>query len=67
MKSDCIKMYEVEKSKLKKLFLQCRPRVCLTIDTWTSRIDRPFKALTAHFIDNHWKLQKKLSILSWFQ
>ncbi|BAT89394.1 hypothetical protein VIGAN_06034100, partial [Vigna angularis var. angularis] len=49
-----------EKAKL-KIFLskQCE-RVCLTTDTWTSIQNLNYMSLTAHFIDNDWKLQKKI-------
>ena len=32
---DCYELYLKEKN-LKKIFKEARPRVCLTIDTWTS-------------------------------
>ncbi|KAL3537143.1 hypothetical protein ACH5RR_000509 [Cinchona calisaya] len=60
MRSDCMKIYEVEKNKLKEIFSNSNPRVCLTTDGWTSKRDLPFMALTAHFIDQQWRLQKKI-------
>ena len=35
-------------------------RVCLTTDTWTSIQNVNYMVLTAHFIDNDWKLQKRI-------
>lgn len=37
VKNDCMKIYEVEKNKLKEFFLSSSPRVSLTTDTWTSK------------------------------
>ena len=57
-------LYEEEKTKL-KIFLskQCG-RVCLTTDTWTSIQNLNYMSLTAHFIDDDWKLHKKILIFS---
>ena len=57
-------LYEDEKAKL-KIFLskQCG-RVCLTTDKWTSIQNLNYMSLTAHFIDDDWKLHKKILIFS---
>ncbi|KAL2938141.1 putative AC transposase, partial [Bienertia sinuspersici] len=34
----------------------CFSRICLTCDGWTACTSRAYFALTAHFIDNDWKL-----------
>ncbi|KAI8559435.1 hypothetical protein RHMOL_Rhmol04G0173600 [Rhododendron molle] len=47
-----------ERGKLKK-FLKGR-RICLTTDTWTSIQNLNYMCLTAHFIDDDWKLQKRI-------
>ncbi|KAG2711418.1 hypothetical protein I3760_04G076400 [Carya illinoinensis] len=57
---DCMKLYEVEKGKLKKVFRDGGMRISLTTDTWTSVQNLNYMCLTAHFIDKNWKLQKKI-------
>lgn len=57
---DCYKMIVNERLKLKSfLKANCR-RVCLTTDTWTSLQKINYMCLTAHFIDNDWKLNKRI-------
>jgi hypothetical protein len=55
---DCIQRYIEEKSKLKKILKN--HRICLTTDTWTSKQNLNYMSLTAHWIDDHWKLQKRI-------
>nr|KYP72582.1 Putative AC9 transposase [Cajanus cajan] len=51
-----LKLWDSEKAKLKKFLSRHCHRVCLTTNMWTSH----YMCLTAHFIDNNWKLQKKI-------
>ncbi|XP_058189242.1 zinc finger BED domain-containing protein RICESLEEPER 2-like [Rhododendron vialii] len=51
-------IHKNERAKLKK-FLKGR-RICLTTDTWTSIQNLNYMCLTAHFIDDDWKLQKRI-------
>jgi hypothetical protein len=46
---DCLKIYLVEKEKLKKALKD--QRLCLTTDTWTSIQNINYMCLTAHWID----------------
>ncbi|KAG7954614.1 hypothetical protein I3843_11G028400 [Carya illinoinensis] len=57
---DCMKLFTSEKAKLRKLFKDWEMRVSLTTDTWTSIQNLNYMCLTAHFIDNDWKLKKKI-------
>ncbi|KAH9604933.1 hypothetical protein KSS87_022521 [Heliosperma pusillum] len=57
---DCFDMYLEEKSKLKTYFSKLSSRICLTTDTWTSCQNLSYMCLTAHFIDQNWKLHKKV-------
>ncbi|XP_040374592.1 zinc finger BED domain-containing protein RICESLEEPER 2-like [Rosa chinensis] len=53
-----LKMYQSKKEELRKeLSCHC---VCLTTDTWTSLQNINYMVLTAHFIDNGWKLHKRV-------
>ena len=57
---DCYETYLTEKRKLKSFLKSCNSRVSLTTDSWTSVQQINYMVLTAHFIDNDWKLQKKI-------
>lgn len=57
---DVMAMYMLEKQKLKDFFQKNRQRVCLTIDTWTSIQNDEYMRISAHFIDDNWKLHKKI-------
>ena len=45
----------------KKIKLNCQ-RVCLTTNSWTSFQRINYVCITAHFIDNEWKLHKKVVV-----
>lgn len=53
-----IQIYDDERMKLKKS-LKGR-RVCLTTDTWTLIQNLNYMCLTCHFIDDEWKLHKRI-------
>ena len=55
---DVIGIYSVERDKLRGA-LKGR-RVCLTTDTWTSIQNLCYMSLTGHFIDDNWKLHKRI-------
>lgn len=55
---DCLKIYKVEVLKLKELFVS--QRISLTTDTWTSGQNINYMCLTAHWINDEWKLCKKI-------
>ena len=55
-----MKIYLVEKEKLKNQLARSSGRVCLTTDCWTACTTRGYITLTAHFIDDDWKLNSKL-------
>ncbi|MQL82114.1 hypothetical protein Taro_014588 [Colocasia esculenta] len=59
-KEDCIKLYEKEKDKMCKFFNKITFRVTLTADIWTSINMVGYISLTCHFIDDDWRLQKKI-------
>ena len=60
LRRDCIELYGEERGKLKEFFSKFAGRVCLTTDTWTSCQNFTYLCLTCHFIDDNWKLQKKI-------
>ncbi|XP_030939625.1 zinc finger BED domain-containing protein RICESLEEPER 2-like [Quercus lobata] len=55
---DIIGIYNTERKKLRKSLKGCR--VCLTTDTWTSLQNLNYMCLTCHFIDDTWKLHKRI-------
>lgn len=57
---DCYHLYLDEKSRLKTVIKDACSRVCLTTDSWTSIQRINYMCLTAHFIDNDWKLNKRI-------
>ena len=57
---DCFILYLQEKKKLKEFFVSTKQRVCLTIETWSSCQNLHYMCLTAHFVDEDWRPQKKV-------
>ena len=43
-----------------KNFTNFEGRICLTSDIWTSLTHSGFLCITAHYIDNEWKLNKRI-------
>ena len=61
IKSDIIKIYDVEKQKTIKLLGKNKSRVAITTDMWTANHQKKgFMAVTAHFIDQNWNLQSRI-------
>jgi len=57
---DIYHIYVDEKVKSKKYLIHSCQRVCVTTDTWTSLQMINYMAIIAHYIDNNWKLRKKI-------
>lgn len=55
---DIVGIFNNERDRLRNV-LKGR-RICLTTDTWTSIQNLNYMCLTAHFIDDDWKLQKRI-------
>ncbi|KAM5546469.1 zinc finger BED domain-containing protein RICESLEEPER 2-like [Rosa sericea] len=53
-----LELYDEKKEELKMEL--SKHRVCLTTDTWTSVQNVNYMVLTAHFIDNGWKMHKRI-------
>ena len=53
-------LYVDEWVKLKEYLVHACQRVCITTNTWTSLQGINYMCITAHFIDNDWKLDKKM-------
>lgn len=58
---DILDMYEVQKLSMVKNIQQCQARVAVTTDMWTvDHQKKGYMAVTAHYIDDHWKLNSCL-------
>uniref|UniRef100_A0A803MM37 BED-type domain-containing protein n=1 Tax=Chenopodium quinoa TaxID=63459 RepID=A0A803MM37_CHEQI len=57
---DVKNIFVCESGKLKKLIGCLKSRVSLTTDCWTSIQNFNYLCLTAHFIDDNWKLHKRI-------
>ncbi|XP_026400391.1 zinc finger BED domain-containing protein RICESLEEPER 2-like [Papaver somniferum] len=57
---DVCKLFLTEKANLKSYFKANKVRVCLTTGTWTPSQNYNYMVVTAHFIDHHWKLHKRI-------
>ncbi|PKU67427.1 zinc finger BED domain-containing protein RICESLEEPER 1 [Dendrobium catenatum] len=64
---DCLKIYENGKSRLSELLETLPCRVGLTMDRWGSNYGAEYLCLTCHFVDNDWKLQRKMLNLLHFE
>jgi len=63
LKKDIIKDYnaEKEKEKMKLMLSRIQSRVAITTDMWTAtNQNRCYMTITAHFIDDLWRLQSQL-------
>ncbi|RID59768.1 hypothetical protein BRARA_F02977 [Brassica rapa] len=54
--SDCLKIYEREKLKLRQKLKEIPGRICLTADLWRALTVEGYLCLTAHYIDRDWTL-----------
>ena len=57
---DCMKLYVSKKTSLRECLKSINTRIALTTDIWTSVQTLSYLCLTAHFIDNDWKLHKRI-------
>ncbi|KAL5713779.1 hypothetical protein ACHQM5_015826 [Ranunculus cassubicifolius] len=61
LEADCMKVYEDEKVKTYEKLEKVGSRISIASDMWTtSSQDRGYMALTAHYVDEDWVLQKRV-------
>ena len=60
IKSDCMKIHQNEKARVKSLLHAAPGRISMTSDLWSSLVYDGYMSLTAHFIHKNWKLQKRV-------
>ncbi|KAF6173787.1 hypothetical protein GIB67_030544 [Kingdonia uniflora] len=60
VQGDCVAIYLREKQNLVKLLGGISGHISITLDLWSSCQTLGYVFLTAHFIDNDWKLQRRV-------
>lgn len=60
VQGDCVAIFLREKQNLQRFIEGIPGRICLTLDMWTSSQSTGFVFLTGQFIDNDWKLHRRL-------
>ncbi|XP_020252673.1 zinc finger BED domain-containing protein RICESLEEPER 1-like, partial [Asparagus officinalis] len=60
VRMDCMNIYEGEKVKLREFLGKLPCRVSLSVDMWRSNEDVEYVCLTCHYIDDDWKLKRKI-------
>ncbi|KMT19294.1 hypothetical protein BVRB_1g013000 [Beta vulgaris subsp. vulgaris] len=59
--SDLFSMYYSDREKLKTILLSAPGLICLTTDNWkSSHTWQHYICITVHFVDNDWKLHKRI-------
>ena len=58
--SNCLKIYEKEKLKLRQQLKDIPGRFCLTTDLWRALTVEGYMCLTAHYIDGNWDLKSRI-------
>ncbi|CAL9186703.1 zinc finger BED domain-containing protein RICESLEEPER 1 isoform X1 [Musa acuminata AAA Group] len=60
VKADCMKMYENERLRLHEVLDRLHSRVSLNVDVWRSNEDVEYACVSCHYVDNDWRLKKKI-------
>lgn len=60
VRKDIINIYEEEKKKLWQHLLTLSCRFSTTMDMWTSNQNKSYMCITVHWIDDTWKMQKRI-------
>ena len=61
IRKDIFTMYELQKENMVKYFRKLSSRVAVTTDLWTANHQKKgYMAVTAHFLDDDWKLKSFL-------
>ena len=60
IKSDVLKIYDVEKKKTYTLLEKLNSRIVITTEKWSCTKKKGIMAITAHFIDESWILHSRI-------
>lgn len=66
IKSDIMKIYDAEFTKLYKELEKLKSRIAITTDMWTSKQKKGYMSITAHYIDENWQLQSRILRYEYF-
>ncbi|PPS11115.1 hypothetical protein GOBAR_AA09533 [Gossypium barbadense] len=56
----CVEIYMKEKQRIYDMLSKLQGRINLAIEMWSSPENSKYVCLTAHYVDDEWKLQKKI-------
>ena len=56
IKDDIMKIYEVEKGKMRSYLEKLETKIAITTYMWTSNQKKGYMAITAHYVDESWLL-----------
>ncbi|CAI0409281.1 unnamed protein product [Linum tenue] len=60
VESSCVQIYEKEKQRVREMLSRLNGRINLAVEKWSCPDNNQYLCLTAQFIDEIWKLQKKV-------
>ncbi|KAK1393376.1 zinc finger BED domain-containing protein RICESLEEPER 1-like [Heracleum sosnowskyi] len=60
VEGDCMQIYHKEKQKVSDLLDKLPGKISLSADMWTGKGEAKYLCLTAHCIDDEWKIRKKI-------
>ncbi|XP_010687924.2 zinc finger BED domain-containing protein DAYSLEEPER isoform X1 [Beta vulgaris subsp. vulgaris] len=60
VQGDCVAIFLREKQNLQRFIEGIPGRICLTLDMWTSSQSTGYVFVTGQYIDNDWKLHRRL-------
>lgn len=61
IRSDCFKIYDIEKEVTMHILEKNEGRIAVTTDMWSSSLQKKgFMAIIAHYIDNSWRMQSHI-------
>jgi hypothetical protein len=60
IKKDCPKEFKEETCNLQAMFRHSKSKISLTSNMWTSNRTMGYICITAHYIDDNWKPQKRI-------
>lgn len=60
MEISCIEIYLKEKQKINDMLSKLHSRINLAVENWFSAENEEYLCLTAHYIDENWRLDKKI-------
>ncbi|CAN6178839.1 unnamed protein product [Urochloa humidicola] len=60
IKENCMEAFRNQKISIRDVLRDCNCRFSLTADLWTSNQNTSYMVVTCHYIDDDWKIQKRI-------